>query len=70
MLAQLWRLLAVPEAGCLPGDGGGRLNPSAHCAPEGAGLGEGTRLASMWAKATMVILGMASKAGDPPLLQD
>lgn len=42
MLAQLWRLLAVPEAGCLPGDGSGRLNPGAHCAPEGAGLGEGT----------------------------
>lgn len=43
MLAQLWRLPAVPEAGCLPGDGGGSLNPRAHCAPEGAGLGEGTR---------------------------
>ena len=56
--AQLQRLLAVPEAGCLPRDGGGKLKPSAHCAPKGeqaaAGLGgEGThhpaqRLASTW----------------------
>lgn len=37
MPAWLQRLLAVPEAGCPPGDGSGRLHPEGEQA--GAGLG-------------------------------
>lgn len=57
---------AVPEAGCLPGDGGGRLRPSGHCAPRGRAIPHG-----IWpqhgAKATEVMQHMASGARDEVL---